>query len=1009
MIKLLTCGILLISLLGSCSSSRQESERLGSEKMDKRTITVSEGTNMAVALSPDGQQLATDLQGTLWLLPSVGGKARAITDGLGDARQPHWSPNGKQLTFQGYWEGNWHIYTIDRSGDNLHRLTEGLYDHRSPHWSPDGRHVIFSSDRSGSYNIWEMTSDGALLAQLTSSSHESFDPYYAFDGSKVLYAAKREGETYFEEINLESKSINTLYSTEGTVSSPCYSPDGTQLIYQVYHSGESRLMSYDLSADRTTPVTLSRESDDVFPFKIQWLDDKQYIYTASGKIVKGQLDRDVASEIPFEVSFDIDLTNRTYDRKEYSFEQNSDEKIKGIYEPAISPDGQRVAFVALNDLWIQSGDGPAHQISEDLSVQLSPAWSGDGRRLAYVTDKDGDSSIWIYDEAAHKSYKLGATQGMPSGLVWSTDDEAIIYAINYGPRLGLLAKMEVSTGAAESIGKPFPYSISSPSLSPDNQIVAISTLSPYSALYREGVNRIVLAAIDGSGTWSPGAKAHTSFGMRGNDGPKWSPDGRHIAYIAEGYLWMVAVDETGRFTSAAQKMTKELSDAPSWTGDSRYICYQTPAGLKRVDVVSRRITEIPIDVETPLVTTSTLAIHAGAIFTGMDETLLQDMDIVIEGNRIIAMEPHHPDRVVDRWIDASQQYVIPGLIDIHAHQGSISGSSLGLKWLSWGVTSTRDPATNPYDALNRREATHAGRMIGPRIFFTGSPLDGNRIYYGGSYAFDSKEQLDLELARAEVLDYDFIKTYVRLPDSLQLEITQQAHAIGLPVYSHELYPAAEYGVDGVEHILGTSRRGYSPKMTPTFHAYDDVTSLIAASRMSFTPTIGIYVGYDYMLAQDPTILDDPRLQTFESGRTVAGALEAIRRVQSEPELWLHNFDNAARMIKDVHDKGGLVVSGTDGPILPFGFGLHMELECYQEAGLSPYQVLRTATVNGAEVLGLADQLGSVAVDHLADLLIIDAHPLEDIKNVRKIDKVIADGRVFSLDELLSDRILKSEY
>jgi len=133
---------------------------------------------------------------------------------------------------------------------------------------------------------------------------------------------------------------------------------------------------------------------------------------------------------------------------------------------------------------------------------------------------------------------------------------------------------------------------------------------------------------------------------------------------------------------------------------------------------------------------------------------------------------------------------------------------LGKKWLAWGITATRDPSTVALDALNRREATESGKYIGPRIFFTGSPIDGNRIYYADAIAQQAPEQLDRELERAEVLEYDMLKTYVRLPDAMQQKVVAKAHQLGIPVSSHELYPAVAYGVDGVEHIAGTSRRGY---------------------------------------------------------------------------------------------------------------------------------------------------------------------------------------------------------
>ena len=116
-----------------------------------------------------------------------------------------------------------------------------------------------------------------------------------------------------------------------------------------------------------------------------------------------------------------------------------------------------------------------------------------------------------------------------------------------------------------------------------------------------------------------------------------------------------------------------------------------------------------------------------------------------------------------------------------------------------------------------------------------------------------------------------------------------------------------------------------------------------------------------------------------------------------------DFKNALQMVKDVYDKGGWIVAGTDGPIIPFGMSLHLELESYAAAGLPNAAVLKTATYDAARLLNAAADLGSIEVGKLADLIILDANPLEDIKNLRKMDKVILNGRVLTLQDLLSPK------
>ena len=122
-------------------------------------LTLREGTSMAVALSPDGERLAVDLLGSLWILPSEGGVAHRITDESSDARQPSWFPDGKTLAFQSFRYGSWDIVALSADGTNWRQLTHGPFDDREPQVSPDGKWVAFSSDRSGSYDIWTLNSE----------------------------------------------------------------------------------------------------------------------------------------------------------------------------------------------------------------------------------------------------------------------------------------------------------------------------------------------------------------------------------------------------------------------------------------------------------------------------------------------------------------------------------------------------------------------------------------------------------------------------------------------------------------------------------------------------------------------------------------------------------------------------------------------------------------------------------------------------------------------------------
>src|SRR5438552_14566441 len=162
--------------------------------------------------------------------------------------------------------------------------------------------------------------------------------------------------------------------------------------------------------------------------------------------------------------------------------------------------------------------------------------------------------------------------------------------------------------------------------------------------------------------------------------------------------------------------------------------------------------------------------------------------------------------------------------------------------------------------MEYRDAFESGARIGPRLVTTCEPFDGTRIYCPGGFSLDDSGQVPLVLQHAKDFDFDFVKTYVRLPDFMQKRIIEEAHRMGMPVTSHELYPAVAYGADGVEHIRGTSRRAYSPKISQLSRSYADVIDLLTASKMTLTPTIGIQGGFRLQTMADASWLDDPRIQ-----------------------------------------------------------------------------------------------------------------------------------------------------
>ena len=298
----------------------------------------------------------------------------------------------------------------------------------------------------------------------------------------------------------------------------------------------------------------------------------------------------------------------------------------------------------------------------------------------------------------------------------------------------------------------------------------------------------------------------------------------------------------------------------------------------------------------------------------------------------------------------------------------------------------------PGDPNEDREANEAGVRPGPRVYGTGYLMEWQRVYYKMGIAISTVAQFEMELQRAKVLQHDLIKSYVRLPDLQQKRMVEFAHSIGVPVASHEIYPAAFIGADNTEHTGATSRRGYSPKIATLQRSYEDVVQLFGKSQRILCPMIS-GGGARALFAEEPTLKNDPRFKLYPAW------IQAQVAQQPAASNAGGGGDPAAgsgKMVLDIMRAGGLIVAGTD---TPNAVNLHGELKSYTLAGMTNFEALQAATVNPARALGL--DAGTIEPGKLADLVIVDGDPLANIANTHKVRRVIANGRLYEMGQLLN--------
>lgn len=414
----------------------------------------------------------------------------------------------------------------------------------------------------------------------------------------------------------------------------------------------------------------------------------------------------------------------------------------------------------------------------------------------------------------------------------------------------------------------------------------------------------------------------------------------------------------------------------------------------------------------------TLVIRGGRLIDGTGRPPVENTTLLIRGGQIVQISPGEDIKGPFRaqTLDARGKTIIPGLIDMHVH---LSDSSLCPLFLCYGVTAVRDMGNDLNFIIGLRNRIEKGEMEGPTIFASGYLINDRKIPYGAG-EFTAVVKTPVQARRAVAVmarsKADWIKVYITLPQKLLRVVLNEAAKFRLPVAGHlrrvDAEKAAIWGIKTLEHATGIAEAliddqtfqdvphfwTISPLVWPRAdrERFDELAELLADRGVAVTANLTLYHSFclspEELRARGHTeLMPDEFKKGWENYSH--RKFPDIARYHQE---WIITKARLEEFLRLFHDRGGIILAGTDTPwpyLVP-GISLHEELELLVAAGLSPMEALLSATLRPAEILGRSADMGTLEQGKRADLVILDADPLQDIRHTRRIHRVIKGGRIF---------------